>query len=237
MDHLALKTYPNIIRNDSTLNVENVRKFLQEYEIRSQMNHANIVKQFGVSFGDAMHPPSIPLEFCPSNLKEKIQKLTNEERITAIIDISLAMKEVHAAGFIHGNLRLENILLDERNKIKVSGFGYCILISCKDEPMTISPVAGNIEYMTPELLQEKTNFNEKIDVYAFGVVVFLILTKGIFPVISPNEVIRGENADIPASVSQFSTKLITRCWSYRADDRPSFAEIYETLDKNEIKLI
>ena len=48
--------------------------------------------------------------------------------------------------------------------------------------------------MAPELLQERTDYDEKVDVYAFGVVVFQILMKGEFPRIGIAEVISGHQA-------------------------------------------
>ena len=248
---LALKVYyPEIVSEDNdddddddadegkvAINIENARRFLLEYESINQLDHANIIKAFGISFGDSTHPPAILLEYCVSNLKKKIKKLTNSERICAIVDLSSAMKEVHSVGIIHRDLKLENILLDENNKIKVSDFGLCTLMTVDNESKTRTQMTGTLKYMAPELVQEKTDYDEKVDVYAFGVVVFLILTKGEFPKISLADVGAGKKADIPSSISGFARDLINKCWSYEASDRPSFAEICDTLKGNEDKLI
>ena len=98
-------------------------------------------------------------------------------------------------------------------------------------------MTGTLKYMAPELIQERTDYNEKVDVYAFGVVVYLILTKGEFPKISLHDVGNGKKAEIPSGITQFSSDLINKCWSYEASERPSFAEICQTLKGNESKLI
>ena len=98
-------------------------------------------------------------------------------------------------------------------------------------------MAGSLNYMAPELLQRKKNYDEKVDVYAFGVVVFLILTKGQYPDINIVEVGTGKQAPIPSSISKFSSKLIRDCWSFDSKDRPSFSEICGRLNGNERKLI
>ena len=87
------------------INMKNVRRFLCECESINHLDHKNIIKAFDVSFGDSTHPPAILLEYCASNLKKKIKKLTESERINAIVDISSAMKEVHSIGLIHRDLK------------------------------------------------------------------------------------------------------------------------------------
>ena len=76
-----------------------------EFQLINHLDHKNIIKAFDVSFGDSTHPPAILLEYCASNLKKKIKKLTESERINAIVDISSAMKEVHSIGLIHRDLK------------------------------------------------------------------------------------------------------------------------------------
>lgn len=246
-EQLALKVYyPEIFNDDDddedndekvARNTASMRKFLLEYESINQLDHKNIIKAFGIYFGDEEHAPSILLEYCASNLKKKIKKLTNSERIRAIVDISSAMKEVHSVGIIHRDLKLENILLDEENNVKLSDFGLCTLMTVENESKTRTQMTGTLKYMAPELLNESTDYDEKVDVYAFGVVVFLILTKGEFPKIGFSDILHGKKADIPSSITHFSKELINKCWSFKASDRPSFAEIYDSLNKNESKLI
>ena len=160
------------------------------------------------------HGPSILLEFCASNLKS-----------------------VHSAGVIHRDLKLENILLDEDNHAKVSDFGLSGFIEQESGGWSRTQMVGTASYMAPELVQGRKDYDEKVDVYAFGVVVFMIVTKGERPGISAFDVGNGKKAAIPMSVSRFSRNLIEKCWSFKASDRPSFSEINDLLRGNEDKLI
>lgn len=195
------------------------------------------MKTFGFFYGDSSHAPSILLEFCPSNLKKRVKKLTNRERVRVIIELSSAMESVHTAGIIHRDLKLENILLDKDNHVKLSDFGLCSFIEKDTEIMSYTQMVGTINYMAPELVKGRKDYNEKVDVYAFGVVVFMILTNGEKPDITMFDVGAGKKAPIPKSVSSFSKKLIEKCWSFEASEKPSFAEINTMLKGNEDKII
>lgn len=165
---------------------------MQECEVLNRLNHPNIVKTFGFYFGDRSHPPLILLEHCESNLKKRIRKLTNEERTSAIVNLSLAMKKVHSVGIIFRDLKLENILFDKNNNVKMGDFGLCTLIKTEKETLSRTQMAGSLKFMAPELIQGRTDYDEKVDVYAFGVVVFMILTKGEYPNISIQDVGNGK---------------------------------------------
>lgn len=101
--------------------------------------------------------------------------------------------------------------------------------------MTHAAMAGTLRCMAPEIIQEKTNYNEKVDVYSFGGVVFAILNKGQFPKITIAEVVTGKKAEIQDNVSKFDKNLIDKFWSFNANDRLSFAEKSQMLKGNEKK--
>ena len=51
------------------------------------------------------------------------------------------------------------------------------------------------------------------------------------------DIIDGKKAKIPSNINKVSRDLINRCWSLKADERPSFAEIVEFIESNKFKLI
>ena len=218
------------------LDIDLLKRFLLEYQVVNVLQHPNIVKTFGFCFGDATHGPSILLEFCPSNLKKKVKKLNNEERARVLSELASAMEKVHSAGIIHRDLKLENILLDKENHVKLSDFGLCTLIDSGNDTVSRTQSVGTLSYMAPELIQGRKDYDEKVDVYAFGVVVFLVLTKGEEPRISIADVAAGRQAAIPDTVSDLGRRLIRKCWSYDAEDRPSFEEINEFLHEKAVDL-
>lgn len=217
-------------------NYEHLRRLLQEYEIINTLVHPNIIKTYGICFGDDTHPPSIILEFCPFNLSKCVKDLQDCERISVIFEISSAMSEVHEKHLIHRDLKPENILLDDEKHVKISDFGISRLNEIEGENSKTLGI-GTLKFMAPEILNEDKYYTEKVDVYSFGVILFFVLTNGQYPKISISEIATGKKATIPANVNQISRELILRCWSTKSDDRPSFNEIVEYITDNNFKLI
>lgn len=229
--------YDDSDSDEIELDIDKIRRFYNEYLLISQLNHQHIIKAFGFFYGNKKNPPSILLEYCPCNLKKNIHNLNDSDRKRIIIEICDAMKEVHNAGIIHRDLKPENILLDSKKSVKVSDFGLCTLISYDTETLSRTQMAGTLMFMAPEILQGKTDYNEKVDIYAFGIVVYFIVTKGEYPKFNITDVVKGNQIEIPETLTSFTQKLLHKCLSPSAEDRPSFKDLYKILKKNEKKLI
>ena len=244
-DFVALKSLlfepENLADNDdngiSTSMFEIMKRLMMEYEMLNMLNHPNIVKTFGFFYGNEKHPPSILLEYCPTNLKKNVKKLTNTQRVLIIFQISDAMKKVHSMNIIHRDLKPENILLDDQNNAKLSDFGFSKMMDSQSQMQSQMSFVGTINFMAPEILLQKESYNEKVDVYSFGNLVHFILTDGKVPQINMIQVSQGIKAPIPKSINKFSNDLISKCWSFDPKDRPSFTEIVDTIVKNKFQLI
>jgi len=94
--------------------------------------------------------------------------------------------------------------------------------------------------MAPEVLA-KQSFNEKVDVYAFGVVLFEVVTAclpyanpddGSFPDNFECSVIKNLRPDVsqvPADCPEALRELMVDCWQHDPNMRPSFETITEIL--------
>lgn len=77
------------------------------------------------------------------------------------------MQYIHAKGFAHRDIKLENILLDEKFNLKVADFGFVA-----DLQFLLKTYAGTPRYMAPEILQGRPYDGSCVDLFAAGNILF-----------------------------------------------------------------
>ena len=223
-----------IIRNAK---IKNLKNFISEYEIMNFLQHPNVLKVFGILMTSSTIPPSILLEFSPMNLEKGIEEklFSNEEIVKIIYQIIEGMKYIHFKKIIHRDIKPSNILIASDGTVKISDFGISKLMSVQEQSLTRG--VGSQKYMAPEIINEENNYDEKVDVYSFGVLLFYVLSDGKLPDIKIGHILQGKKAEIPSSFTDFSKNLINECWNFKSKDRPSFKVILESLIKNNFNLL
>ena len=160
-------------------------------------------------------------------------------RTIIVIGIVLGMRYIHAQKIVHRDLRLGNVLIDENHHPHICDFGSSLSL-CGATTMASSPSAM-IYYIPPELCAETVRYDEKMDVYSFGVMLYEIVTgnlalRELNQIQIPVFISQGKRPEIPKSVLPFAKALIERCWAQDPAQRPSFTEIYDDLLKENFLL-
>ena len=81
----------------------------------------------------------------------------------------------HKMGVAHMDIKLENIMLDEKSNAKLIDFGLCEILSGTTKQFC-SRFAGSPDYACPEVLMRQPFAPEKADVWSLGVVLYILLT-------------------------------------------------------------
>lgn len=159
--------------------------------------------------------------------------LSDMQRVTTVYEIVSAMKDVHMHNLIHRDLKPDNVLYDSSMHVKLIDFG----IASPDDSSSKTVGVGSLKFMAPEILNESSDYNEKVGIYSFGVLLFFVLSNEKYPQISIAKVASGKKAPIPDCIDEFSRNLIMRCWSTNPEERPSFAEILEQIERANFRII
>ena len=101
---------------------------------------------------------------------------TKEEAVHVMYQIIDAVKYCHKKSIVHRDIKLENILIDENMNIKLTDFGLSVV---KRHNEKFKDEVGTARYTAPEILSGD-GYNESVDVWGIGVILFLLLT-GKYP--------------------------------------------------------
>jgi serine/threonine protein kinase len=86
---------------------------------------------------------------------------------------------MHKLGLVHRDLKLENILIHDLaglNEIKLIDFGFATNCQAGHK---LSMFCGTPCYMDPDLVKNKKYSGQGVDVWALGVILFLLITGGV----------------------------------------------------------
>ncbi|NXI52218.1 HUNK kinase, partial [Chloroceryle aenea] len=171
---LLLKVIDKKRAKKDTYVTKNLRR---EGQIQQMIRHPNIAQLLDIL--ETENSYYLVMELCPGgNLMHKIyekKRLEEHEARKYIRQLILAVEHLHRAGVVHRDLKIENLLLDEDNNIKLIDFGLsnCAGILGYSDPF--STQCGSPAYAAPELLARK-KYGPKIDVWSIGVNMYAMLT-------------------------------------------------------------
>lgn len=102
---------------------------------------------------------------------QEAEQLEVERATKYMHQIALAVHHLHALGFAHRDISLENILVTESDACKLCDFGLVSSLSTERQDFV-----GKSLYMAPEIIRRDMYNPAQVDVWSLGVVFFILLT-------------------------------------------------------------
>jgi len=169
-----------ILRSEFLDDEEFIRKFKRESQAAASLSHPNILNIYDVGVekieGKDIH--YIVMEYIKGKtLKEIIKekgKLSFDETINYSLQIAEALQDAHSNHIVHRDIKPQNIMVTEDNRIKVTDFGIA-RAATSATLTTTSNVLGSVHYFSPE--QARGGYtDEKSDIYSLGIVMYEMIT-------------------------------------------------------------
>jgi serine/threonine-protein kinase len=216
-----------VLTDSGMADPETKARFLQEARMASNIQHENIISVY--DFGEEQGRPYMVMEYLDGeSLRDALKNdhlgdFANRMRIA--LQAGRALDYIHTKKIIHRDIKPENINLDSTGKVKLMDFGIA-----KREGVQLTRAGftlGTPYYMAPEQVLGQP-LTPQADVYAYGILVFELLT-GAKPVMGESverifQVILYEPLNLDPlkalKVPQAITGVVERCTAKQPLQRP-----------------
>lgn len=221
---MSMWPHPNLVPAEGIVSIDN-----QQYIVLTYAEHGSLRNQIR---------PDMPLATA----------LRWAQMIAAGLDALHAPDpDVPRGGVSHGNLKPENVLIHETGVAQLSDFGLATVLNdhLRVQPALESSASrrGTFAYMAPEQWTRTTRADCEADMYAFGIILYELLTgEHPFPSLrgrpTKDEWRKAHEQDRPGELGEHMRgvpdaldQLVQRCLSKHPQERPTASEAYATLQR------
>eukprot|EP00005_Dracoamoeba_jomungandri_P008127 CAMPEP_0174272386 /NCGR_PEP_ID=MMETSP0439-20130205/51061_1 /TAXON_ID=0 /ORGANISM="Stereomyxa ramosa, Strain Chinc5" /LENGTH=250 /DNA_ID=CAMNT_0015362911 /DNA_START=1 /DNA_END=753 /DNA_ORIENTATION=+ len=216
--------------------------FSKEIALLQNLRHPHVVLFLGVTCHESGLGIGIVTELCKKgSLDDLIHRTTLEwhQLIKILAGITLGMGYLHSSNppIVHRDLKPANILLLEDFTPKVCDFGISQFVVSEKTRSSLTTV-GSPPWVPPEVIRGES-FGPAVDIYAFGMIMWEILTRTRpYQTMYNHEVLfeyvlSGGRPEIPNWCPYTYAQLMRQCWEEDPQRRPSsFWKITKILQKD-----
>lgn len=236
---VALKVlFPHIAKNPKL-----VERLYREGRVMGRLDHPNIVQAFGIDEDKGWH--YVALEYVDGQSMQKwidqIGRLQLGDALQIVITVARALEYAHDLGFVHRDIKPDNILITKRGDVKVADLG---MVKTDDDDMGLTQTGhavGTPWYMPLEQAKNAKETDRRSDIYALGCMLYCFVT-GAPPFAGKTllDVIRGKetgtfpparqlNSEVPERLDLIITKMTAKLPKYRYQNCTELIKDLESL--------
>jgi len=147
----------------------------EEIKLMKSIKHKNIVKLIDVI--ETSTVLCIVMEYCENGelydlIVDNFQNFALEDKKKIFKELVEAVKYLHEHNISHRDLKVENVLLDKDNNVKLADFN----LATRFQPNELfTHRCGSEEYTAPEIVTRKAYDPQKTDIWALGIILFAIV--------------------------------------------------------------
>lgn len=214
--------------------------FLREAKIMKELKHPRLIQLYAVV--TVSEPFLIVTELMANGALNKFlqtpvgQALSQMELMSMAEMVADGMSYLESKNFIHRDLAARNILVGNHNICKVADFGLTrVMVGADDYQPRDHQARLPIKWLAPEAAHYN-RFSTKSDVWAFGIVLMEIITRGRvpYPGMSNTEVLEkiqiGYRMPKPIDCPEHLYNIMLECWQSQPEKRPTFETLMWQLE-------
>lgn len=234
---VAIKILKAELSNDE----EFVARFKREATSIARLSHPNIVNVHDVGTENQIN--FIVMEYIDGKTLKQIIKengrIDSQKTLDIVFQVAKALESAHKNNIIHRDIKPDNIMVMEDNRVKVMDFGIA-KVADSGTMTSSNSIMGTVRYFAPE--QAKGNLVDcRTDIYSLGIVMYEMVTGQVpynaessisiammhiqEPVIPPIEIF----ADIPENINQVILKSMQKEPIKRYQTAGEMADVLKTI--------
>jgi len=149
----------------------------REVEVCSQVSHQHLVTVLEAHFGDGENYLVMPrLKGVPvGQVMAKTGYISVRQSLWIIRQVAEALDSLHARGWLHGDVKPDNIMISEEGHVTLIDLGFALR---KSEAMVteLRTARGTLNYVAPETMTSALASDERSDIYSLGITLYELLT-------------------------------------------------------------
>ncbi|HHH2169634.1 TPA: serine/threonine-protein kinase [Yersinia enterocolitica] len=159
----------------SMSNPENNDQLYNEIIALSKARSRHVVEIYDVLFDKQSNVSGIIIEYLDgkefSNFHLEYEQ-NPQEFVRILYQVASGLFDLHQAGITHRDMKLENIKASSAGVVKIFDFG----ISALTDDYVTKNNRGTLVYAAPELYMENARISKEMDIYAFGIIAWHLVT-------------------------------------------------------------
>ncbi|XP_072844982.2 tyrosine-protein kinase Mer isoform X2 [Pogona vitticeps] len=226
-----------------------IEEFLREAACMKDFDHPNVIKLLGVCIEPSSQQVPKPMVILPfmkygdlhsfllrSRLGMGPQYVPLQNLLKFMVHIALGMEYLSNRHFLHRDLAARNCMLRDDMTVCVADFGLSKKIYSGDYYRQGRIAKMPVKWIAIESLADRV-YTTKSDVWAFGVTMWEIATRGMtpYPGVQNHEIydylLEGHRLKQPDDCLDDLYEIMYSCWRANPAERPTFSELKLRLEK------
>ncbi|XP_039915405.1 tyrosine-protein kinase Mer isoform X2 [Hirundo rustica] len=226
-----------------------IEEFLSEAACMKDFDHPNVIKLLGVCIELSSLQVPKPMVILPfmkygdlhsfllrSRLEMAPQFVPLQTLVKFMVDIALGMEYLSSRNFLHRDLAARNCMLRDDMTVCVADFGLSKKIYSGDYYRQGRIAKMPVKWIALESLADRV-YTTKSDVWAFGITMWEIATRGMtpYPGVQNHEIyeylFHGQRLKKPEDCLDELYEIMSECWRADPATRPTFSQLKVQLEK------